>query len=234
MSPEQTHFGIGLGSLAFVSLLTSIWVHSADARMQEYMAAKEAGTAPQAAVASASDNEYCTSELKPILKRVLTSCGLLSGGTARGCQPLAAKNVAAMSGSDFNALFRPLADRAAIIQFDKDESDLDDVSRQLLDKTFADQRGASYFFVVSRASPEGSVAHNQELSMQRANAVLGHLKSTYNDPDLEQEVGLLWLGEEFAQLDEEFCKWNRSRSETGCNTEELNRSAFVAWIDCRL
>lgn len=70
--------------------------------------------------------------------------------------------------------------------------------------------------------------------MQRANAVLGHLKSTYNDPDLEQEVGLLWLGEEFAQLDEEFCKWNRSRSDGGCNTEELNRSAFVAWIDCRL
>ena len=50
----------------------------------------------------------------------------------------------------------------------------------------------------------------------------------------EREVGLLWLGEEFAQLDEEFCRWNRSRSAAPCSGAALNRSAFIAWIDCRL
>ncbi len=105
---------------------------------------------------------------------------------------------------------------------------------ELLEKTFADQRGASYFLVVSRASPEGSAEHNRELSHHRADAVLEHIKSKFNDPELEQEVGLLWLGEEFAQLDQEFCQWKHSRAEGACTTAELNRSAFIAWIDCRL
>lgn len=234
LGPEQVHFGLGGIGLALTSLVLGTWIHSADARMQEAAAAREAGKAPEVAVASSSDKDYCTSELKPILRRVLTSCGLLKGGTTRGCQPLEAKSVAAMSGGDFNALFLPLADRAAILQFDKDEAVLSESSQQLLDKTFADQRGASYFFVVSRASPEGSVAHNQDLSMRRAEAVLSHLKENYKDPDLDQEVGLLWLGEEFAQLDQEFCGWQRSKNEGPCSAEELNRSAFIAWIDCRL
>jgi outer membrane protein OmpA-like peptidoglycan-associated protein len=74
---------------------------------------------------------------------------------------------------------------------------------------------------------------NRELSQQRGEAVLGHLRTTFNDPNLDQEVGLLWLGEEFAQLDDTFCDWKRS-GEGDCNKTELNRSAFVAWIDCRL
>jgi len=139
-----------------------------------------------------------------------------------------------MSGGDFNALFKPMAKRAAIIQFERDKADLDDSARALLDEKFSDQGGASYFFVVSRASPEGSAVHNSELSERRANAVLDYLKSKYNDPDLEQEVGLLWLGEEFAQLDQEFCLWKRSRQDTVCDANELNRSAFITWVDCRL
>jgi outer membrane protein OmpA-like peptidoglycan-associated protein len=172
--------------------------------------------------------------LKQILRRVLTSCGLIQGAGSRGCQPLQARQVAAMSGGDFNALFTPLAQRAAIIQFDLDNSDLDPAGMEILEKTFADQRGASYFLVVSRASPEGSTEHNRDLSRRRADAVLGHLKSKFNDPELEQEVGLLWLGEEFAQLDQQFCQWKRSRTEGTCTSVDLNRSAFVAWIDCRL
>jgi outer membrane protein OmpA-like peptidoglycan-associated protein len=142
--------------------------------------------------------------------------------------------VAAMSGDDFNALFLPLADRAAIIQFDQDSSELDPAAIALLDKTVADQRGASYFLVVARASPEGPLMYNRELSRKRAEAVLDHIRSKFADPDLEQEVGLLWLGAEFAQLDREFCQWTRSRPEQQCNTAYLNRSAFIAWIDCRL
>ena len=103
-----------------------------------------------------------------------------------------------------------------------------------IDRTFADQRGASYFFVVSRSSPEGSVQHNRELSERRANAVLGHLRERFQDPDLDREVGLLWLGEEFAQLDRQFCGWQRSGDLRSCDSEDLNRSAFIAWIDCQL
>jgi hypothetical protein len=53
------------------------------------------------------------------------------------------------------------------------------------------------------------------------------------DPDLQQQVGLLWLGEEYAQLEANFCDWRRSGAGQ-CLPEELNRSAFMAWIDCTL
>ena len=118
--------------------------------------------------------------------------------------------------------------RASIIQFAKGEATLDASDSALLDKTFADQRGASYFLVVSRASPDGKTENNRELSRQRAESVMGHLRQTFADPDLEREVGLLWLGEEFAQLDQSFCEWSRSGGKDECRDEHLNRSAFVA------
>ena len=138
-----------------------------------------------------------------------------------------------MTGHDFNALFRPMKDRGGIVQFDKDKSDLDPSSVALVNQVFAEQRGASWFFVVARASPEGTALHNRELSKARAEAVMGHLRQQFKDPDLDKEVGLLWLGAEYAQLETEFCDWKRS-STGSCTPEDLNRSAFVAWIDCQL
>jgi outer membrane protein OmpA-like peptidoglycan-associated protein len=124
--------------------------------------------------------------------------------------------------------------RGGIVQFDKASADLDVSDKSLVEKLFSERRGASYFFVVSRASPEGSIQINRELSRSRAEAVMSHLQTTFNDPDLEQRVGLLWLGEEYAQLDPSFCKWERSGEAIACTPEDLNRSAFITWIDCRL
>ena len=138
-----------------------------------------------------------------------------------------------MSGHDFNALFKPMQDRGGIVQFDQDRSEIDAADIALVDQVFADQRGASWFFVVARASPEGSVEHNRALSKARAEAVMGHLREQFKDPDLDKEVGMLWLGEEYAQLETEFCDWKRSQTGS-CNLDQLNRSAFVAWIDCQL
>ncbi len=232
MRATRVHLSLFLIVIVVVSVIVAVWVRGAAARLAELEAEK--GKTPGAAVASAADEGYCTGALKQILRRVLTSCGLLKGGSQRGCQPVQARNVAAMSGDDFNALFVPLANRAAIIQFDQDSADLDPTALALLDKAFADQRGASYFLVVSRASLEGPLGYNRELSRKRAEAVLDHIKSKFADPDLEQEVGLLWLGAEFAQLDKDFCQWTRSRPDQACSTAHLNRSAFIAWIDCRL
>jgi outer membrane protein OmpA-like peptidoglycan-associated protein len=140
-----------------------------------------------------------------------------------------------MSGPDFNALFRPMRERGGIIEFEQGKAELDPADAQLVDSIFADQRGASYFFVVARASPEGSVEANRELSRARAEQVMGHLRQRFDDPDLDREVGLLWLGEEFAQLEEEFCQWRRSSGDAAaCAADQINRSAFVAWIDCTL
>jgi outer membrane protein OmpA-like peptidoglycan-associated protein len=139
-----------------------------------------------------------------------------------------------MSGSDFNTLFRPMKERGGIIEFDRGKSELDEGDAALVEKIFNDQRGASYLFVVARASPEGSVGTNRELSKRRAETVMGHLRQTFQDPDLDREVGLLWLGEEFAQLEEEFCQWRRSGDPNRCKAEQINRSAFIAWIDCTL
>jgi outer membrane protein OmpA-like peptidoglycan-associated protein len=212
--------------------LVTWWVVSARGRLEE-LEAKPVDPTAQAAIAQAADAGYCSPELKKVLRRVLQSCGLMSDGEVRGCQPLEAKSVATVSGGDFNALFLPLAERAAILEFDSGKTELDEADTALLDKVFADQGGGSYFFVVSRASPDGDAVLNRELSQKRGEAVLTHLRQTFDDPNLDQEVGLLWLGEEFAQLDQTFCTWKRS-GDPECNPTDLNRSAFVAWIDCRL
>jgi outer membrane protein OmpA-like peptidoglycan-associated protein len=222
---------------AFPTAAALRWVDAAADRLaEEERAASGEPAADQAAVASAADVQYCTVELKRILRRVLKSCGLISqgGSTARGCQPVDAKSVATMSGDDFNALFLPMKARGGIIQFEQGKSELDPSASALIDKVFADQGGASYFFIVARASPEGSEDKNRELSQARAEALMTHLRQTFADPDLEREVGLLWLGEEYAQLDQSFCDWPRSGDPGRCDPKEINRSAFVAWIDCRL
>jgi outer membrane protein OmpA-like peptidoglycan-associated protein len=225
---------ISLAALALLipTGLVLTWVGSAADRL----AAGEAmpSTAPKVAVAAAADEAYCTPQLKLVLRRVLKSCGLLESGEVRGCQPTDAKQVATLAGGDFNALFMPMAKRAGVVEFEQNAALLDPADQALIDKLFSDQQGASYFFVVARASPEGSVEHNRELSKQRANAVMNYLREKYKDPDLDHEVGLLWLGEEFAQLDQRFCEWQRSGSASSCTSENLNRSAFISWIDCQL
>jgi outer membrane protein OmpA-like peptidoglycan-associated protein len=215
--------------LAIPATVTKVWISSAKGRLEQAAAAPAEG----APVAASANVEYCRPELKRILRRVLMSCGLVGGNAARGCQPVQAKNVATMSGTDFNSLFKPMKDRGGIVQFDLDKSDLDPADIALVDQVFSDQRGASWFFVVSRSSPEGTIEHNRELSKARAEAVMSHLRERFKDPDLDKEVGMLWLGKEFAQLETEFCQWKRSSSNP-CTPEEINRSAFVAWIDCQL
>lgn len=209
-------------------LLVAWWASAAQGRLE-----KNAGAARDIAVATVSEEAYCTPELKGIIRRVAAACGLIEGGGGRGCQPTQAKKVAALSGKDFNALFLPLAKRAHIIQFDATKAELDEPARTAVERAWADQRGASFFFVVSRASPDGADEYNEALSRDRAKAVLSHLEQKFQDEDLKRQVGLLWLGEQFAQLSGDFCSWNRSR-EGACSATEINRSAFVAWIDCAI
>lgn len=225
---------LGLVTAALPLGMTTAWVANAKERLTNIEQGKAAEEPAAVATAAAANEGYCTPQLKQVLRRVLLSCGLAAEGQARGCQPVDAKSVATMAGEDFNALFMPLADRVSIIQFDKNEHELDPKDVQLLEETFSDQKGASWFFAVARSSPEGSVEHNRELSQKRADAVMEHLRTRFNDPDLDKEVGLLWLGEEYAQLDESFCDWRRSGNKDECKPEHINRSAFVAWIDCRL
>jgi outer membrane protein OmpA-like peptidoglycan-associated protein len=224
---------IGVLLLALPSLLVVTWIGSAGARLEETQR-QESANPPAVAVAQEANVSYCTPELKQILRRVLASCGLIGASGGRGCEPLQAKSVATMNGDDFNALFMPMRERGGIVQFDLNSSTLDAEDLALVDRVFADRAGASYFFVVARASQDGSTTKNRELSQQRASAVLDHLARTFQDPDLEKQVGLLSLGEEYAQLDPTFCQWSRSGSTEQCQPEDLNRSAFLAWIDCRL
>ncbi len=190
-----------------------------------------AESAPQeVARAEFQEEGYCSASLKQIVRRVAGACGLLGG---RGCQPTDASNVVKLAPEDFNALFLPLKHRVRIIQFDQSKTDLDDEARRAVEEAWGDRGGARFFFVVSRASPEGSVEVNRELSAKRAQSVLDHLMAVYKDPEIETQVGLLWLGEEFAQLTTEFCDWSRSRAGT-CDDKDINRSAFIAWIDCSI
>lgn len=223
---------VGLVLLILTPFLIIRWTSQANTRL--IAAEAEQSEAPQVAVAAGANEQYCTPRLQKILRRVLQSCGLIEGGVSRGCEPVDAKSVATMSGEDFNALFVPMKGRGSIVQFDKSSTELDADDLESIDRTFAERKGASYFFVVSRASPEGSEETNRQLSRERAEAVLNHLQEKFHDPDLNNQVGLLWLGEEFAQLDPSFCEWSRSGSDKDCTPDDLNRSAFITWIDCTL
>ena len=202
---------------------------SAASRMAELGAA-----ASEVPIASAAEEGYCTPQLKAIVRRVATSCGLVEGG--RGCKPADARSVATMTGADFNALFTPLSNRAHIVQFDSEQTELDDPARKEVEEVWTEKGGASFFFVVARASPDGDADLNTQLSQQRAQAVMAHLQQKFPGDEDIKKVGLLWLGEDFAQLDTGFCDWNRSRKEGGsaCTAKDINRSAFVAWIDCAI
>ena len=221
---------LAVGAMAVPSWLVSGWLGAAEVSL----AAASATARPDIAVASVSEDAYCTPELKGIVRRVASACGLVDAAGGRGCQPAEAKSLAKLSGPDFNAMFLPLAKRAHLIQFDADNSELDVGARAIVERAWSDQRGASFFFVVARASPDGKAAHNEKLSRARAQAVLKHLQGTFSDDeDLAKQVGLLWLGEGFAQLGDEFCGWSRSRS-GACTEKDINRSAFMAWIDCAI
>jgi outer membrane protein OmpA-like peptidoglycan-associated protein len=227
MKSSRKGLAILLAGFILPALMESYWLQQAEAELHAATASMD-----EVAIASVSEENYCSAHLKRVLRRVAGACGLITDG-GRGCKPADAKSVAAVSGDDFNTLFRPLAHRAAIIQFDANEGVLDETAKTLIEESWSGQRGASFFFVVSRASPDGNAVKNQELSRLRAGAVLEHLTTKFEDPDIKNQVGLLWLGEEFAQLGAEFCEWNRSR-EDECTEKEINRSAFVAWIDCAI
>ena len=191
---------------------------------------------PKVAIADQAEVAYCTPQFKQVLERVLHSCGLAAEGEGarRGCKPADVKTFASISDDDFNALFTPLKDRGGVVMFDEGRDELDDKAKKLLEERWYARKGARYFFVVARASKTGSVSKNNALSHRRANSVMFFLKQLSNDPEIEQKVGLLWLGNEFAQLSKEYCTWPNSRSEEKCDEEPINRSAFVSWVDCRL
>ncbi len=216
-------------ALAGTAFAVRGWVSSANERLTTPEAEK-----PKVAIADQSEVAYCTPRFKEVLDRVLHSCGLASDETRRGCKPSDVKTFASISDEDFNELFTPLKDRGAVIQFDEGMDDLDPAAKKLLEDKWFARKGARYFFVVARASKSGTQTKNRALSHRRANSVMFHLKSVADDPEIDKKVGLLWLGNEFAQLSKEYCGWQTSRPDKKCDDEAVNRSAFVSWVDCRL
>jgi len=223
--------GVGFVCLAGVAWFVNSEVNASVQRLTN-PASKEA---TKVAVADHTEAPYCTPQFKTVLQRVLNACGLVGQESRRGCQPADVKTFASINDEDFNALFTPLSERGAILMFDDGKELLDDGGKKLLQEKWEDRRGARYFFIVARASKKGTADNNRALSHKRANSVQFFLQETTHDPDLEKQVGMLWLGSEFAQLPTEYCdKWKNSRDGKKCDTEAVNRSAFISWVDCRL
>jgi outer membrane protein OmpA-like peptidoglycan-associated protein len=224
-------FGFGATALLLVALCVALKVSVASARQRLLTPEAEK---PKVAVANQAEVGYCTPRFKQVLERVLHSCGLATGEARRGCQPADVKNFASISDADFNELFTPLKERGAVVLFDVGKEELDAAAKKILEDKWFERKGARYFFVVARASKTGTQAKNRALSHRRANSIRFHLDAVAKDPEIDKKVGLLWLGNEFAQLSKEYCEWPSSRPETRCDEESINRSAFVSWVDCRL
>jgi outer membrane protein OmpA-like peptidoglycan-associated protein len=223
---------IGLAAGLVMLLVTTLIVYGTVKAARERLATAAAPS--KVAVAANAEETYCTPRFKEVLERVLHSCGLAEGEARRGCKPADVKTFASISGQDFNELFAPLRKRGAVILFDTGKEDLDEGAQKILDERWLDRKGARYFFVVGRASKTGTVETNRALSHRRANSIQFHIKEKFADPELDKRLGLLWLGNEFAQLDKDFCTWETSRAGGKCDDESINRSAFVSWVDCRL
>ena len=225
--------GLAAGSalLGGTALAVQLQVESAGVRLKTGVAE---ASKPKVAIANDADAPYCTPTFKTVLERVLHACGLVGAEARRGCQPADVKSLAQISDDDFNALFTPLKDRGAVIMFDDGSEKLDEGAKKVIEDLWVDRRGARYFFVVARASKSGTPDFNRALSHKRANSVLFLLSDKFKEPDLDKQVGLLWLGNEFAQLGKEYCDWNVSRDKKRCSAEAINRSAFVSWVDCQL
>jgi len=217
---------------ALLVLIISFWVRS-QVDAAAYRLANPNSAPPEAAISDHAEASYCTPEFKKVLRRVLNACGLVGTGSRRGCKPADVKNLASISDDDFNALFHPLEDRGGIVLFDEGKDALDPGAKKLVEDRWLDRQGARYFFIVARGSKTGTVQRNRVVSHKRANSVFFHISEITQNPELEKQVGMLWLGKEFAQLPKEFCEWKRSR-EGKCDQQAINRSAFISWVDCRL
>jgi outer membrane protein OmpA-like peptidoglycan-associated protein len=229
--PALVGLGVGAALVLAMLLFVRVSVASAGDRLTNPAAA---AAKPAVAVADDAEEKYCTPQFKQVLQRVLNACGLIGGEARRGCQPADVKTLASIDDSDFNALFTPLKTRGAVLMFDDNQDKLDPAATKILDERWLDRKGARYFFVVARASRTGPPDMNRTLSHKRANSVYFHIQQEFKDPDLEKQVGLLWLGEEFAQLSKEYCTWPNSRPEKSCTEDAVNRTAFASWVDCRL
>lgn len=223
--------GAGFALLLASGLTVFGQVRSASHRLKTGEVALEK---PKVAIANDAEAPYCTPAFKTVLQRVLNACGLVGTDARRGCQPADVRTFASISDEDFNALFTPLRSRGAVIMFDDGAEKLDEGAKKLIEESWADRRGARYFFVVARASKTGTADFNRALSHKRANSVLFHISDKFPDPELDKQVGLLWLGNEFAQLGQDYCQWSTSRASAKCTAEAINRSAFVSWVDCQL
>jgi outer membrane protein OmpA-like peptidoglycan-associated protein len=226
--------GVGVGAVLLLASALTVQgqVRSAGERLRTGAVAAE--EKPKVAIANDAEASYCTPAFKTVLQRVLNACGLVGAESRRGCQPADVKTLASISDDDFNALFTPLKSRGAVVMFDDGSEKLDDEAKRVIEDLWVDRRGARYFFVVARASKTGTVDFNRALSHKRANSVQFLIADKFPDPDLDKQIGMLWLGNEFAQLGQEYCQWNVSRTKKACSAEAINRSAFVSWVDCQL
>ena len=222
--------GVAVALVLVATGAVGAMVHEARNRLEH----PEDTARAKVAVADDAEVAYCTPAFKEVLQRVINACGLVGTEQRRGCQPADVKTFASISDDDFNKLFAPLKERGAVLLFEEGSDVLDDGATKLLDARWQDRKGARYFFVVARASKDGTTEGNRALSHKRANSVMIHLKEATQDPELDKQVGMLWLGSEFAQFDKAYCDWPNSRSDKRCTPEAINRSAFVSWVDCRL
>ena len=219
--------------LAIPATATGIWIGSAEARLEELSAKPGEGAA--VAVASASDVEYCNPELKRILRRVLMSCGLVGG--ERGAR-LPAGPGQERRDDDRRRLQRAVpADEGARRHRPVRQGQGRARRRGPRARRSGVRRSARRELVLRRLArrrPRARSQHNRDLSKGARRgrdeppprAVQGSRSRQGGRPALARR-GVRPARDRVLRVEAQLHRH-------GCTPEEINRSAFVAWIDCQL
>ncbi len=219
--------------LAFPVVAVVSWTGAASARLDEQEAT--ASERPQAGVAQEANESYCTPELKRILRRVLRAAGSSAARAGAAASRSRRSNVATMERRRLQRAVPPDEGprrdhpvRASVRRARRGRRD----SSSIASSPISAARATSSSCRARRPRARPSQPRAQHAARRGRD---GPPRSeTFNDPDLAATGRPALARRGVRPARSELLRLAPQRQRPQLRPDDLNRSAFIAWIDCRL